>query len=887
MGADIKYMTTAQIREDFLEFFANKGCKRYESSSLIPEDPSLLLSNAGMNQFKEYYQGLRTMREIGACSCQKCLRTNDIDNIGDSRHLSFFEMLGNFAFGGYSKEDAIRWALEFCTEPEHLGLPMDRLYFTVFEDDDESIELWQKYGVDASHITRLGEEDNFWAAGPTGPCGPCSEIYFDQGEEFSCGSPDCAPGCDCERYLEFWNLVFTQYDRQEDGSMPALPHKNIDTGMGLERISAIMQGQHSNYEGDVLRSLLGVGEQLSGKVYGGKATGDDRSLRIMADHSRAVTFMIGDGILPSNEGRGYILRRLLRRAVYHGRLLGVSGPFLTRYAAEVRAIMGDVYPALVENAALIDGIIAAEEERFNATLDKGEELLYAELDKLAEGEDLSGEVAFTLHDTYGFPIDLTREICETRGAGVQMESFDNAMKLQRERARAAANRDAWGSFNNAWTTLSDELPATQFCGYDQDEVKDAHVLAIVFEGEPVGMAQEGAQVEIVLDRTPVYAEMGGQVGDTGTLSSGEVEVRIADTKHHEGDLYAHLGTIEHGQIHVGDTVCACIDHGRRELIRRNHTATHLLDAALKQVLGEHVSQAGSLVSPERLRFDFTHFEALTAQEIARIEGLVNAEIFAAEPMVTKVMGIEEAKASGAVALFGEKYGDVVRVVSTGDSDTPFSRELCGGTHARNTAEVGVFKIVSEGSVGSNARRIEAVTSAGAIEYLDERVMLLDEVSQTLKCRPTEAASRVMQLQQDARDAQKKLKEALAGGSSNQIANAVANADDLGSYKLVVAKLDGVSGKELRGAWDAIRDHLGMECACVLASVAENGKVSLLAGGTDAAVSAGFSAGSLIKEIAPLVGGRGGGRPGMAQAGGSDASSIAEALQAARGFLGVE
>ncbi|MEE0026864.1 MAG: alanine--tRNA ligase, partial [Atopobiaceae bacterium] len=411
MSTKIKYMTTAQIREDFLEFFQSKGCKRYPSSSLIPEDPSLLLANAGMNQFKEYYQGLKTMHEVGACSCQKCLRTNDIDNIGDSRHLSFFEMLGNFAFGGFTKEQAIEAAVEFCTKPEHLGLPMDRLYFTVFRDDDESIELWQKYGAESSHITRLGEEDNFWAAGPTGPCGPCSEIYFDQGEEFGCGEPTCAPGCDCDRYLEFWNLVFTQYDRQEDGSMPDLPHKNIDTGMGLERIAAIMQGQHSNYEGDVLRSLLGVGERLSGKSYGGTPTGADRSLRIIADHSRAVTFMIGDGILPSNEGRGYILRRLLRRAVYHGRLLGIDGAFLTQYAAEVRSIMGDVYPALTENAALIDGIISAEEERFNATLDKGEALLEAELDALAEGADLSGEVAFTLHDTYGFPIDLTREIC--------------------------------------------------------------------------------------------------------------------------------------------------------------------------------------------------------------------------------------------------------------------------------------------------------------------------------------------------------------------------------------------------------------------------------------------------------------------------------------------
>ena len=885
MNSTIKFMTTAQIREDFLAFFTEKGCKRYESSSLIPEDPSLLLTNAGMNQFKEYYQGLKTMHEIGACSCQKCLRTNDIDNIGDSRHLSFFEMLGNFAFGGYSKEDAIRWAVEFCTAPEHLGLPMDRLFFTVFTDDDESIELWQKYGADSTHITRLGADDNFWAAGPTGPCGPCSEIYFDQGEEFGCGSPDCAPGCDCDRYLEFWNLVFTQYDRQEDGSMPDLPHKNIDTGMGLERISAIMQGQHSNYEGDVLRSLLGVGERLSGKAYGGKATGADRSLRIVADHSRAVTFMIGDGILPSNEGRGYILRRLLRRAVYHGRLLGIEGAFLTQYSTEVRSIMGEVYPALVENAALIDGIISAEEERFNATLDKGEELLAAELEKLADGEELSGTVAFTLHDTYGFPVDLTREISEVRGHAIEMASFEAAMTNQRERARAAANRDAWGTYNNVWTTLSDSLNATEFCGYDSNEVDDAVVVAIVCEGASVEEAVAGQNIEVVLSRTPFYAEMGGQVGDTGTILAEGTTLRVIDTKHHEGDLSAHVGSLDEGTLRVGQRVTARIDVGRRELIRRNHTATHLLDAALKRVLGDHVSQAGSLVSPERLRFDFTHFEALTADELARVEGLVNAEIFAAEPIVTREMGIEEAKASGAVALFGEKYGDRVRVVSTGTSDVAFSRELCGGTHARNTAEIGFFKIVSEGSVGSNARRIEAVTSAGAIEYVDERLAQFDEVATALKCRTSDVSSRVEQLQRELRECEQKLKAALTGGSSNKLADAVAGAIDMGDYKLVVARLDGVGGKDLRGAWDTVRDKLGLASACVLASVTEDGKVALLAGATDVAVKAGFAAGSVIREIAPLVGGRGGGRPNMAQAGGRDAAGVDEALDAAKQHLG--
>ena len=479
MSTDYKTMTTAEIRDDFLHFFEAKGCKLYPSSSLVPDDPSLLLTNAGMNQFKEYYQGIKTMPEIGACSCQKCLRTNDIDNIGDSRHLSFFEMLGNFSFGGYSKADAIAWAWEFITAPEHLGLPKDRLYMTVFEDDDEAIELWHSHGVPYDHISRLGEDDNFWAAGPTGPCGPCSEIYFDQGPEFE----GDAPGDDGDRYLEFWNLVFTQYDRQEDGSLPDLPHRNIDTGMGLERIAAIMQHKGTNYDGDVLTTLIGVGEQLSGRTYGEDARAD-RSMRIVADHSRAITFMIGDGILPSNEGRGYVLRRLLRRAVYHGRLLGIEGIFLATYSEEVMRLMADVYPELTENKALILSLLTAEEERFNGTLDAGEAKLEAALEELEEGADLAGELAFMLHDTYGFPIDLTREIAEAAGHGIDMDAFDTCMAEQRARGRAQAEQDAWGTFNDVWVALSDKLPATDFVGYEQEEA-EATVLAIVADRKSV------------------------------------------------------------------------------------------------------------------------------------------------------------------------------------------------------------------------------------------------------------------------------------------------------------------------------------------------------------------------------------------------------------------
>ena len=883
--ADFPTMTTAEIRSTFLSFFEERGLKLYPSSSLVPDDPSLLLANAGMNQFKEFYQGKKTMKEIGACSCQKCVRTNDIDCIGeDGRHLSFFEMLGDFSFGGVSKQQACAWAFELITEK--FKLPVDRLYFTVFTDDDETHDVWRSLGVAEDHISRLGEDDNFWAAGPTGPCGPCSEIYYDQGPEVGCGKPDCKPGCDCDRFLEFWNLVFTQFDRQEDGSMPELPHRNLDTGMGLERMAAILQHKSANYDGDLMQSLIALGEKISGKTYvADDYTGASRSLRIIADHARAVDFMISDGILPGNEGREYVLRRLLRRAVFHGRLLGIEDAFLTTFIDEVNRLMGEAYPELLKNVALVKGIVSAEEERFSQTLDNGRSYLDAAIAGLAEGTELPGEVAFKLHDTYGFPIDLTVEIAEAAGHEVDMAAFDACMTEQKERARAAANRDAWGDFNNVWTALSDKLAATDFRGYDEESC-EAKVLAIVSEGSEVASAAEGSEVEVVLDATPFYAEMGGQCGDTGAIRCDGATLRVTDTKG-KGSLCAHACVVEQGTLEVGATVTATIDHGRRELIRRNHTATHLLDAALKQVLGEHVSQAGSLVEPGRLRFDFTHFEAMTADELDRVEGLVNAEIFAAEPIVTRVMSLEDARATGAVALFGEKYGDVVRVVSTGESDAPFSRELCGGTHARNTADLGFFKIVSESSVGSNARRIEAVTSAGAIEYVDERLAQMSEVAAQLKCRPADVTERVASLLRELRDTQKKLEAATTGAGSDKVAAAFKSAVDHNGYKLVVARLDGLAGKDMRSAWDGIRDAAnGEPVACVIASATPDGKVALLAGATDAAVASGFAAGNVVKAIAGMVGGRGGGRPNMAQAGGSDVSGIDAALEAAKKELGL-
>ena len=884
MTADYPTMTTAEIRSAFLKFFEDKGCKLYPSSSLVPDDPSLLLANAGMNQFKEFYQGKKTMKEIGATSCQKCVRTNDIDDIGqDGRHLSFFEMLGDFSFGGVSKEQACAWAFELITEV--FKLPLDRLYFTVFTDDDETHDIWRKLGVAEDHISRLGEDDNFWAAGPTGPCGPCSEIYFDQGEEVGCGCADCAPGCDCDRFLEFWNLVFTQFDRQEDGSMPELPHRNLDTGMGLERMAAIMQHKSSNYDGDLMQHLIALGEKISGKSYvADDYTGASRSLRIIADHARAVDFLISDGVLPGNEGREYVLRRLLRRAVFHGRLLGIEGAFLTQFIDEVNRLMGEAYPELLRNAALVKGIVSAEEERFSTTLENGRVYLDEALAGLADGAVLSGDVAFKLHDTFGFPIDLTVEIAGTAGHGVDMEGFESCMSEQKARARANAKGDAWGSFNDVWTELSDQIAATEFCGYEDDQLEGARVLAIVCNGERVASALAGSNVEVVLDRTPFYAEMGGQAGDAGVLSAEGTRVRVLDTKGHNG-LYAHVASVEEGSLSEGDVLLARVDHKRRELLRRNHTATHLLDAALKQVLGDHVNQAGSLVAPMHLRFDFTHFEALTTEQLSRIEELVNSWIFAALPVDTQVMGIEEAKASGAVALFGEKYGDVVRVVSAGMGDQLVSRELCGGTHARNTAELGLFKITSESSTGSNVRRIEAVTSVGAIAYLEGRAALVDQAASSLKCRTEEVPARVSALQAELRDTASKLKAALTGGSSDAISAAINDAVEIDGYKLVTAELPGLEAADLRNAWDTVREKIAGPVACVLATVTEKGTPALLAAATDKAVSAGFHAGNVIKAIVPCVDGRGGGRPNMAQAGGKDSEGVAAALAAAREQLG--
>ena len=628
----MRYMTTAEIREKYLNYFQEKGCKLVPSSSLIPDDPSLLLTSAGMVQFKPYFLQQKQLEApyIGTTSVQKCVRTNDIDIIGTTgRHLSFFEMLGNFSFGAYFKEEMCAWAYDFSVNV--LGLPPERLYFTVFEDDDETIEIWKNLGVPEDHISRLGEDDNFWRAGPTGPCGPCSEIYYDQGPEFGCGSPDCAPGCDCDRFLEYWNCVFTQYDGQEDGTLAPLPKKNIDTGMGLERMAAIMQGVQSNYETDVLRSLVAVGERLAGVTYGEDAE-TDLALRIIADHSRSVTFMIADGILPGNEGRGYVLRRLLRRAIMKAQLIGIEGHFLNEYVDEIVRLMGDVYPEIVENRELERGLIMAEEDRFGATLRQGQAYLEEALGKL-EGDVLSGEEAFTLHDTYGFPVEVTQEIAEGRGVKVDMEAFEAAMEAQRERARAAGAKDAeaaWSTYGGIYSDLLNELGPTEFIGYDATAA-ETRVLAVVVDGERVGTLAPGQTGEVVLAATPFYAEMGGEVGDTGVIENGEGRLYVLDTKAPEKGLFVHAVRAEEAGLAEGDTVVARVDANRRAAIERNHTATHILHAALRRVLGDHVKQAGSYVGPDRLRFDFTHFEACTPEQLAEVEREANEHIMSATP----------------------------------------------------------------------------------------------------------------------------------------------------------------------------------------------------------------------------------------------------------------
>lgn len=876
-------MKTYEIREKYLSFFQDKGCKRMASSSLIPDDPSLLLTSAGMVQFKQYFLGKKKLDAIGATTCQKCVRTTDIDDIGkDGRHLSFFEMLGNFSFGGYDKAQAIRWAYEFITE--HLKLPLDRLYFSVYLDDDEAFDLWRQLGVPEDHIVRLGDDDNFWAAGPTGPCGPCSEIYYDQGPEaVSCDNPDCAPGCDCDRFLEFWNLVFTQYDRQEDGTLVPLPCGNIDTGMGLERMAAIMQGVTANYDTDILRGLIELGEKLSNTPYG-KDAKSDMSLRIMADHSRAVSFMIADGILPSNEGRGYVLRRLLRRAVRHARLLGIEGPFLSQFVDAIAREMGGVYGELNENLQLVHSIIQAEEERFSATLKTGLSYLEEALAELSPGEKLSGHTAFTLHDTFGFPIDLTVEMAQEAGVELDLAGFEAEMQQQKERARSQLKDVAWTNFNNVWTELSGRYKETEFVGYEKDE-DEALILALVQDGKLIQeLNQAGDQpqlVELVLDKTPCYAERGGQVGDQGSIVAldGSFELKVLDTQLKEKTLVSHICELSAGKLQTQARVRVKIDRLRREKIRRNHTATHILHWALREVLGDHVTQAGSYTADDRLRFDITHFEAITPEQLEEIEQLCNQKIMEDFPVLNYETSLQTARDNGVIALFGEKYGEQVRVIEVGG----FSKELCGGTHVGRSSEIGLLKIVSESSVGANQRRIECLTSFAALAYLKEKEALLEQCASLIKAPLKDLPVKIESLQKRVKELEKENKKLKSGGQTQDFDALLSQVVQLPAYDYLVAELEGHDASSLRELWDRLQQK-NPRLAVFLTSVNESGAPLLMAAASQTAVDAGFHAGSLIKQAAPLVKGGGGGKPQMAQAGGRDATGIPAALKLAREYF---
>ena len=863
-----------ELREMFLRFFETKGHLRLPSFSLIPQDDaSLLLINSGMAPMKPYFKGDKEPPRHRVCTCQKCIRTGDIENIGKTaRHGTYFEMLGNFSFGDYFKHEAIAWSWEFLTSPDWVGLDPERLYPSVYEKDDEAFNIWRdEIGIPESRITRLGKDDNFWEHG-SGPCGPCSEIYFDRGEAYGCGKPDCAPGCDCDRYMEVWNNVFSQFDNDGNGNYSDLVQKNIDTGMGLERLAVVCQDVDSLFDVDTVMNITNKVTEITGASYG-QSREKDVSLRVITDHIRSASFMICDGVLPSNEGRGYVLRRLLRRAARHGKLLGVNRPFLYEVVDTVVHENEGHYPELRERQAYITKVIRTEEENFAKTIDGGmkifTELLNAHKEK---GETVfSGADAFKLYDTYGFPIDLTVEMVEDEGMTLDRKAFDHEMQEQKTRAREA--RKALGDLGWAGVEFGKDIPSTEFVGYDHDSVDDAKVVALVVEGEQAEAMMSGVEGIIVLDKTPFYAEMGGQIGDTGVIRCGEAVFEVTDVQKNKGGKFMHTGKVIHGSFQLGDTVTASIDVERRMAIRRGHTATHLLDAALKAVLGDHVHQAGSLVEPDRLRFDFTHFESITPEQLLAVDTFVNDAILRGIPVVTEVLPIEEAKKKGAVAMFGEKYGDVVRVVEMGD----VSMEFCGGTHLDNTAKVGLFRIKSEGSVASGVRRIEAITGKQTLEELRSGQEKLIRAAQLLKTTSNELESRIGGMLSEMKEIKSQLEKFKEQASLGEARTFLTSAKEVKGLKLVTAQRDGMDANALRKLGDFLRDK-EPKIVGVLASVNE-GKVTLLAVCGKEAVASGVKAGDIIKAIAPICGGKGGGKPDSAMGGGTEVSKVDDALAA--------
>lgn len=864
-----------ELREKFLSFFETKGCLRLPSFPLVPKDDnSLLLINSGMAPMKKYFTGEITPPRKRVTTCQKCIRTPDIERVGiTARHGTFFEMLGNFSFGDYFKHEATAWAWEFFTEV--LKMPAEKLYVSIYQDDDEAYKIWtEEVGVDPSHMVRLGKEDNFWEHG-SGPCGPCSEIYFDRGDEKGCGKPDCHVGCECDRFVEVWNLVFTQFENDGKGNYTPLDHPNIDTGMGLERLACVMQGVDNLFLVDTIQNIMKHISQITGVEYG-KDDKNDISLRVITDHIRSTTFMIGDGVMPSNEGKGYVLRRLLRRASRHGRLLGYKEPFLYKVCDTVIKENLTAYPELKEKQEFITKVIRVEEESFEKTIDQGFRMLQDIIDG-GDIDTLSGEDAFKLNDTFGFPIDLTREILEEKGINVDVDRFHDLLKEQKVRSRNArknAGADAWISDT---TDLSD-IAKTEFLGYDDLKI-DAKITAIVKDGERVETAGEGESAIIVLDRTPFYAESGGQVGDTGTIAGSNFTADVDNTTKDSNGVYLHACTITSGMISVGDTVDATVDDERRYDITRNHTAAHLLQAALREVLGNHVQQAGQLVTDSYFRFDFTHFEALTADELIKVENLVNAKILEGISVVTKEMPIEEAKKLGAMALFGEKYGDVVRVVSVDD----FSAEFCGGTHVKNTSNLGLFNIRQEGSVASGIRRIEAITGIGVLEHINRTNAAIVAVCNALKINnPKQLIEGVQKASEQIKAQQKMIDELNQKLAVAQIDDLFSGTEVENGVRIVTGKIDSANADVLRAMCERARNTAPKSVA-VLAAV-NDGKVTFAASCGCEARELGANAGKIVKAVAQIADGNGGGKPDMAMAGAKDAEKVQTALDSVKAIV---
>lgn len=862
-----------ELREKYLSFYESKGHLRLPSFSLIPNgDKSLLLINSGMAPMKKYFTGEVEPPRHRVTTCQKCIRTPDIENVGHTaRHGTFFEMLGNFSFGDYFKNEAITWAWEFSTKV--IGLDPARIYVTIYEEDDEAYDIWtKKTKIDPSHIVRKDKSENFWEHG-SGPCGPCSELHYDRGEAYGCGKPDCGPGCECDRYVEYWNLVFTQFDNDGNGNYTRLDHPNIDTGMGLERLACIVQDVDNIFEVDTVRHILDKVCEITGSEYGADPR-SDVSIRVITDHIRSATMMIGDGVFVSNEGRGYVLRRLLRRAARHGKLLGMNHPFLYELCRTVIDINKEAYPNLAEKADMIEKMIRVEEEGFLRTIDAGMQML---TDMIADGS-ISGEKAFMLYDTFGFPFDLTKEILAEKGIEIDESGFNRMMEEQKVRARSARkdmDKEAWK--NNASVSAGGK---TEFTGYGT--MADDSNITLILAGEDIlDSASTGQQCALVLARTPFYAESGGQAADSGLISCGESIFRVDSVSKTSAGTFLHHGTVEQGSFKVGDGVHAEINREQRLATRRNHTSAHLLQAALRQLLGSHVEQAGQLVNAQEMRFDFTHYEALTTAELEKIEDQINNIILSAQLVDSREMPIEEAKKLGAMALFGEKYGDIVRVVSVGD----FSIELCGGTHVQNTGEIGLFKIVSETSVASGVRRITAVTGTGALAYVRENLAQMQACAAMLKASNTrELTARAGQVMAEDKENRRKIESLTAELSAMKAAAVLGNAKDVCGLELVASAVEGANAGELRAMGDEAKAKSDKIVAVFAGVNREKGTVNFAACCGAQAVKMGAHAGKLVKAIAAIAGGSGGGKPDSAMAGGKDVSKVSEALNAAEGIL---